>query len=67
MNDAIYRQEHKTGVFHAENLGANVAGVYYQSKRMKRPHYIATAAADDIDSVKRRIAWYIEFAELDAK
>lgn len=62
---AIYTEEHKTGTFHAEDHGANVAGVYYRSRRMKRPHYVATAKVNDVEFVKRRIAWYIEFKGLN--
>lgn len=61
----IFTMEHKAGTFHAEDMGADTAGVFFKSRRMKRPHYIATARVSDLESVKRRIAWYIGFKKLD--
>jgi hypothetical protein len=62
----VYTEEHKTGTFHAEDHGADTAGVFYKSRRMKKPKYIATARVSDLESIKRRIRWYISFAELDS-
>jgi hypothetical protein len=65
MTNPIYTEDHATGTFYAEDHGADVAGVYYKSRRMKSGRYIATARVSNIDSIRRRIQWYIGFAGLD--
>jgi hypothetical protein len=49
----IHREEHPHGTYHAEDHGAGIAGVYFQSKKQKKPRYIATARG--VEGAKARI------------
>jgi hypothetical protein len=52
----VYTEERPEGVYHAEDHGASTFGVFFKSRKMRRPRYIATAG--NMEVIKARIEWY---------